>query len=121
MPTFRDLTGSPVPDGVDGVSILPTLVGRKEIQIPHKYLCWEFTEENRGIELQAVRMGKWKAVWDHDLLELYDLEADIGESVDVAARHPEVAAQLELSRSEAHRDYSANTPLRVQDTSYFSN
>ena len=50
----------------------------------HEFLYWEFHE--RGFQ-QAVRMGKWKAMRLKNgvPLELYDLDADVGETRDVAA------------------------------------
>ena len=50
-------------------------------------------------------MGKWKAVrLKHGTpLELYDLDADVGETRDVAARHPDVVARAEeLPEDRAH-------------------
>ena len=50
--------------------------------------------------LEAVRRGRWKLhVFRHepadgDLLELYDLESDIGETTDVAAENPAVVTEL---------------------------
>ena len=56
-------------------------------------------------------MGRWKAV-RHDMLrgdnadplriELYDLKADIGESRDVAAEHPEIVDQLRKIMDTEH-------------------
>ncbi|MHC4253705.1 MAG: arylsulfatase, partial [Planctomycetota bacterium] len=41
MPTLSDVAGAPVPEGLDGVSFLPTLLGT-EGQRAHDYLYWEF-------------------------------------------------------------------------------
>jgi arylsulfatase A-like enzyme len=82
---------------MDGISMLPTLVGNPEKQEQHEYLFWDFA--GYGGQL-AARMGKWKAIRkdmrkDPDApLELYDLETDIRESNDVAEEFPKVAAHL---------------------------
>ena len=49
--------------------------------------------------LEAVRRGRWKLHRyrkGQKVGELYDLEADISETTDVAANHPEIAAELEM-------------------------
>ena len=44
----------------------------------------------------AVRHGRWKLLCEYDGsdAQLYDLERDPGEAVDVSARHPVVARRL---------------------------
>ncbi len=92
LPTAAELAGAPAPVGSDGISILPTLLGKQ--QKPHEYFYWEFHE--RGFS-QAVRMGNWKGVRNKSPrapVELYDLSQDLSERNDVAARHPEVVAKI---------------------------
>ncbi|MEE8468142.1 MAG: arylsulfatase [Planctomycetota bacterium] len=97
LPTLADLAGAPTPEGVDGVSFLPTLLGRPEDQRQHSYLFWDFP--GYGGQL-AIREGRWKAVRrglrrDPDSpLELYDLETDLSEAHDVARDQPLIAARL---------------------------
>jgi arylsulfatase A-like enzyme len=43
----------------DGISYLPTLLGRPDLQQQHDYVYWEFYEENGK---QAIRQGDWKMV-----------------------------------------------------------
>lgn len=96
MPTVAELVGAPLPDSTDGVSILPTLLGRGQ-QAEHEYLYWEY--HGRG-GAQAVRMGDWKAVRlqghiDPDAsIALYNLATDLSETTDVAAEHPDVVRQI---------------------------
>ena len=96
MPTACELAGVEPPAGIDGVSYLPTLLGRTDQQKPHDPLYWEF----RG--KQAVRKGKWKAVrpGSDKPVELYDLEQDIGEQNDVADQHSDVMAEMERIMGE---------------------
>jgi arylsulfatase len=91
FPTLADLAGATTPPGLDGLSLVPTLLGDQESQRRHDYLYWEF---NGG---QAVRHGDWKGIRGRGRtdLELYDLGTDIGESRDVARDHPEVLARIE--------------------------
>ena len=92
FPTIAELAGAAAPSGLDGRSAASALRGRS--QASSEFLYWEFHE--RGFQ-QAVRMGKWKAVRlkPDAPLELYDLDADEGETRDVAAGHPEVIAKVE--------------------------
>jgi len=92
LPTAAELAGVDPPPGIDGISMVPTLVGRPQPE--HEYLYWEFHE--RGFK-QAVRMGPWKGIRTKQgkPLELYDVVADIGEQHNVADRHPAVVAKIE--------------------------
>ena len=58
MPTFTELAGVKAPPGIDGISMVPALMGR-EGQKNHDHLYWEFHAQGGK---QAVRKGKWKAV-----------------------------------------------------------
>lgn len=103
MPTFRELTGSPAGEGLDGVSLLPLWEGR-EGQREHDYLYFEFQELGGR---QAVRQGPWKLVHldirsDAPRFELYNLDEDPGETRDLAAQYPEVLARLQGIMLQAH-------------------
>jgi arylsulfatase A-like enzyme len=103
LPTLADLAGATPPAGLDGISVAGALAGES---VPaERPLYWEFHE--RGFE-QAVRMGKWKAV-RHGLdqpLELYDLDADLSETTDVAAANPGVVARFEEHLAGARTESS---------------
>lgn len=92
LPTAAEIAGAAPPRGIDGISMLPALLGKP--QKDHEYLYWEFFE--RGFQ-QAIRVGDWKGVrlGLGRPLELYDLKADVGERTDVAAGRPDVVARLE--------------------------
>lgn len=113
LPTCCELAGGEIPAGIDGISLLPTLLSRPDRQKQHEYLYWEF--KSKGGK-QALRMGRWKGVrlnvrTDPDPpLELYDLDGDIGETTNIAAANPEIVSQIEQRMARAHR-YSSYFPL----------
>ena len=117
MPTLAELTGATPPEHIDGISFLPTLLGRSGQQ-QHDYLYWEY--HGRWSGAQAVRTVRWKGVrlGGHDdpdaAIELYDMEADVGERHDVADRHPEVVRRIRAIMREAH------TPSEIERWNFAS-
>jgi arylsulfatase A-like enzyme len=92
LPTCAEIARVESPKGIDGVSVLPALLGQSEV--PRDFLYWEYPE--RGFQ-QAVRMGDWKAVRPvyGQPLELYNLRHDISEEHNVASEHPDVISRIE--------------------------
>ncbi len=90
LPTCCELIGQNTPQDIDGISMLPTLLGRDKQQNKHEYLYWELRGQ------QAIRMGKWKALRlkPGRKIQLYDLENDIAESRDLADEHPEIVTKM---------------------------
>lgn len=112
MPTFCELAGvknyvkkytnkkkAKGTDYFDGISIVPTLLGQ-EGQQKHEFLYWEFNETNQI----GVRMGDWKLVVKKGKPFLYNLATDLHEDNDVAARHPDIVAQMKQIIREQHTD-----------------
>jgi len=112
LPTAAELAGTQGLAAIDGISVVPALLG--QAQKPHAYLYWEFHE--RGFD-QAVRMGDWKAVRHGTKapIELYDLKTDIGETRNVAADHPDVVKRIEAILA-AVRTESKEFPVRERPT-----
>lgn len=110
LPTAAELASVPAPAGIDGISYAPTLLGRPG-QRKHEYLYWEFHE--RGFA-QAVRMGDWKAVRPGPgrPIELYDLRTDVGETQNVADRHPTTVGNASDIMRTARRE-SPEWPVKI--------
>jgi arylsulfatase A-like enzyme len=109
MPTFASLAGFDVPDDrrIDGIDQTELLFGKRETGRDHFYF-----------QAAGVRQGKWKylkanahfygyAIEDdrQKTEELYDLEADLGEQTNLAAKFPDKVAELRsLTQSIEGRD-----------------
>lgn len=114
LPTIAKRIGAELPThAIDGLDIWPLLAGVDGAQSPHDAFCFYYQQN----ELQALRSGKWKLHMPHTSrtmqgqppgkdgkpgkykaikvgLELYDLDADLGETNNVADQHPDVVAKL---------------------------
>ncbi len=129
LPTLARLIGAKLPDHkIDGLDIWPLLAGQKDAKNPHEayffygipFGVWS------GAELESVRTAHWKLILPHTYRslggrkpgmdgwpgeyqrqpvlepELYDMQSDIEERHDVAAKQPEVVQKL-LGLAEACR------------------
>lgn len=96
MPTVTELAGVKSPEKIDGISFLPTLLGKSGQKL-HTSLYWEFHENNGR---QAVRMGDWKLVSynvsipEKITTELYNLKTDLGEENNVAEKNPTIVNEM---------------------------
>jgi arylsulfatase A-like enzyme len=122
LPTLAKLIGAETPKDriIDGRDIWPLITSKKSARTPHDALYFYY-----GRELQAVRSGKWKLHLPHTYrfieipgadgkpgkdtypkleLSLYDLESDIGETTNLADKHPEVVKQLMVFVERARED-----------------
>ena len=115
LPTAAELTGAKAPRDIDGISMVPALLGAKQTH-QHEFLYWEFHE--RGFQ-QAVRMDDWKAVKlaADKPLELYNLKTDSGEKENVADQRTDLTAKIEeylkIARTES-KDWPINRPKEAQ-------
>ncbi len=117
LPTIAGLTGAKLPAlPIDGLDVWPLIAQKPGAKNPHEgYGLWYAQNE-----LQAVVSGdgRWKLILPHTYRtlagrpggrdgvptkyenqktgapKLYDLRADIGETTDLAARHPDQVKQL---------------------------
>ncbi len=114
LPTLCEITGIQPAGSLDGISFLPTLLGKKE-QKEHDFLYWEFPASGGQ---QAVRMGKWKGIrkdiFKGDLhIRLYNLDVDIQEQDDVSTQHPEIVQKIESIFAQEHTP-STNERFRIK-------
>ena len=100
--TVCDIIDVKTPSYVNGISFLPTMVGKN--QLKHDYLYWEI--QGKGGQ-QAIRYGKWKGLKKNlnkgkQDLKLYDLEKDFLELNDVSNAYPLIVEKLEKLLTQAH-------------------
>ena len=109
LPTCVTLAGGAVPSEpvIDGRDISPLLLGKSTISPREAHYYTAFYSH---LPFDAVRQGPWKLAIDPqregmgieklspdaagNAPRLYNLEIDIGERTDVAAKHPEIVAKL---------------------------
>lgn len=88
MPTLLDLLGVDEPGlAMDGVSLRPTLESDEPVR--------RFTSSLQGVA-RTLRVGRWKLIagTESDARLLFDLDADPGETRDLAAREPALARDM---------------------------
>ncbi|HEY1599326.1 MAG TPA: sulfatase [Pirellulales bacterium] len=133
LPTIARLTGAPLPKlPIDGLDIWPLLSGQPGAKNPHEAYFFYYNDN----ELQAVMSGNWKLYLPHtyrtlagrpgghdskpvsyeqrklEKPELYDVQADIGETKNVAAEHPDVVARLLRYAEQARDDMGDKLTMR---------
>ncbi len=104
LPTLAELVAAPNTPATDGISFLPTLLGKPQVN-KQPYYYWEFNSKG---SMQSVRVGNWKAVRtglqtsSEGTMELYNLADDIGEKNNVASSNPEVVESMKKIMLKAH-------------------
>lgn len=103
LPTLAEIAGAEPLAKTDGISMVPTLTGQAE-QRKHRAIYWEYPATGGGIS-RAARMGRWKAIQNrpNGPVELYDLEADIGETKNLAGDNSAVVAEMVSFMDQAHQ------------------
>ena len=104
VPTFLALAGSAATEAMklDGVDLLPRVTGAVDA-LPERALFWR---KDGADGCRAVRRGRYKLLVDgpDDEPKLFDLAADVTESEDVRAAHPDVAAALAAELASWERE-----------------
>lgn len=130
LPTFAKLAGAKLPKDriIDGKQIWPLMSGQRGAKSPHQAYFYYW-----GEHLQAVRSGKWKLHFPHSYtkpsppggnskpgrysnekigLELFDLDNDIGERINVAEENPKIVKRLEALAEKCREDLGDSATQR---------
>lgn len=121
LPSFAKIAGADLPaNKIDGHDITGLMFGEPGAKSPHKV----FYHYDGGNRLMALRMGKWKLMFPQSYsspkpgvdgnpgrayrqeleLSLFDLEADLGETTNLAEQHPEVVKTMRQLADEMRAD-----------------
>jgi len=104
LPTFARLAGTEPPRDrmIDGKDINALITGEDGATSPTDAVFYYFKDQ-----LEAVRSGRWKLhvrKGDAEIAELYDLQQDVAESVNLHTRHLDVVARLEALMQSCRED-----------------
>jgi arylsulfatase A-like enzyme len=110
-PTICRAVGITPPKDLNGVSLLAAMEGNSQSLTPRD-LIWVRRDggmRSQGRDYYAFRRGAWKLLQNHpfEAMQLYNLEADPGETTNLVESQPqlhrELTAQLMLHLQEAGR------------------
>lgn len=118
VPTVLALAGSEVPAGVTGTSLMPLVGGKRD---PERPVVVE------GRAARSIRVGRWRLVMRDEgyrhvrvrgalknrAVELYDLETDPGERVEVSAKHPDVVERLRRIDRERRSERAPSSDVQA--------
>ena len=112
FPTVCDLTGAPVPEGLEGRSQAPVIRGETQSVRDTIFLGYKDLQ-------RAVRRGRWKLIQYPKInrTQLFDLEADPHEVNDLSAdpaQRSRVAELMDLMRQEQNR-FGDQAPLTSEN------
>lgn len=120
FPTILEMANVSAPSPaqkVDGVSFVPLLKNPLK-KAAARALVWHLPnkwtkQDGPGINYKsAIREGDWKLIYNmrHGQMELYNLRSDIGETTDLAAKHPKRVKDLATKLGRQLRRWNAPMP-----------
>ncbi len=101
-PTLLDIAGVDQPNTFEGHDVLPMQGMSWQAMLDGQEVSPRGEEDWLGFEfwgMRSIRKGPWKLLWMHKPFgtedwQLYNVEDDPGERVDLAASEPEILAEL---------------------------
>ena len=108
LPTALAVAGQPIPEPLEGHSLLPALRG--ESPFPARSLAWRFVFGPTAAKSSwAIRDGNWKLVRGSAAssdVQLIDLAQDASEANDLSSAHADIRERLQ----KAHDTWVASMP-----------
>ncbi len=109
LPTLAAISGTVLPDTLtlDGINLLPHLIGNKE-PAPRP-LFWSLKDQ------LAIRKGDFKLISNLSYSEtsLYNLRVDLGEENNIASQHPDLVQELLMILKAWQEDVTKNVKKRT--------
>jgi len=119
FPTLLEVAGLKPKPGVpeDGESLIPLITGKSELKrksLFFHYPNYAFHKRNRLAG--AVVAGRHKLIrfYDDDSIELYDLEADLGEKNDLSKLKPDLARKMLKRLNNWLKESNAKMPYKPE-------
>ncbi len=104
MPTILNILNFPIPENLQGNSLLPLLIKGKTTDNLQSVFCetilggYQSTKEMEKIKLRCIRTNKWKLIYtndiNNDIYELYNLKKDPKEKNNIVKKYPDIANDL---------------------------
>lgn len=121
LPTICELAGiDQWPDQVEGGSLVPALMSAGQVSRPRDTLVFHWPHYQHGKNSKpdsAIQRGKYKLHywWEEGRVQLFDLEADLAESNDLASELPDIAAELKKALFAYLREINAQLPMTNEE------
>ena len=119
MPTLAKLCGGQLPERkIDGKDIWPLMSGQPGAKSPHEHYVlmhgpgtvrsgkWKFYPWKEKRDKHSPKAASWKP--SSDPVQLYDTVSDIGETSNVASKHPDVVERLQAAYDAHVAEIKAN-------------
>ncbi|MBM4039679.1 MAG: sulfatase [Planctomycetes bacterium] len=112
FPTILEMAGlkADPKQAPDGLSTVPLL--KQTGTIEREALYWHYPHYHITLPGGAIRCGDWKLIeyFEDGKLELYNLKDDLSETIDLAAKMPEKAAELRKKLDDWRKAVGAQMP-----------
>lgn len=120
MPTILDIAGLPIPNSIQGVSLLPVINGKDtfdDVAVDRPSEKYAISEaviggyqtpiEDQYKKIYAIRSTEWKLIKEiiegKERYQLYDLKSDPKEKVNLVDKKPEKVSELKKQLEDAYR------------------
>jgi arylsulfatase A len=117
LPTFAELAGAELPGSqvFDGQSFVDVLAKNK--YDTERAIFWHYPVYHHDVPASVVRKGDWKLInyLNNDIIELYNLTEDIGETTDQSIEHPAKAGELYQLLRDWREETGAEFPVSNPD------
>ncbi|MCS1411765.1 MAG: Arylsulfatase [Verrucomicrobia subdivision 3 bacterium] len=114
LPTLLDAAAIPAPSDrvIDGLSLVPHLRSGGQIPLTRDTLIWHFPHYRHDPgPYSIIRKGPWKLIKFYEgIRELYHLDDDLGETVNLVLQQKPLADSLESELMAKLKDMGARLP-----------